>query len=40
MAHPQEFDANRGSWWRLTYVDSDYRILYANTENVFVLTRH
>jgi hypothetical protein len=23
----QKFPAGRGGWWRLTYVDDDYRIL-------------
>jgi hypothetical protein len=39
LKYTQQFDANRGGWWRLTYVDNDYRILYANTENVFILAR-
>eukprot|EP00208_Stichococcus_sp_RCC1054_P006658 CAMPEP_0206139664 /NCGR_PEP_ID=MMETSP1473-20131121/6984_1 /ASSEMBLY_ACC=CAM_ASM_001109 /TAXON_ID=1461547 /ORGANISM="Stichococcus sp, Strain RCC1054" /LENGTH=253 /DNA_ID=CAMNT_0053533543 /DNA_START=117 /DNA_END=878 /DNA_ORIENTATION=+ len=31
-------DMSNGGWWRLTYIDSNWRILYANTGNVFVLT--
>ena len=28
-----------GGFWRLTYTDKDFRVLYANTGNVFVLVR-
>ena len=32
-------DMSNGGWWRLTYVDADWRVLYANTGNVFVLAK-
>lgn len=35
----QKFPAGRGGWWQQTYIDNDYRILYANTGNVFVLAQ-
>ncbi len=28
-----------GGFWRLTYTDKDFRILYTNLGNVFVLVR-
>lgn len=28
-----------GGFWRLTYTDKHFRVLYANTGNVFVLVR-
>ena len=32
-------ETTSGGFWRLTYTDKDFRILYTNLGNVFVLVR-
>ena len=35
----QDLSNGIGGFWRLTYTDRDFRILYTNLGNVFVLVR-
>mmetsp|Transcript_24671 Transcript_24671/g.77899 ORF Transcript_24671/g.77899 Transcript_24671/m.77899 type:complete len:225 (-) Transcript_24671:326-1000(-) len=39
LATTKVFEERRGGTWRMSYSDDDFRVLYANTGNVFVLRR-